>query len=80
MGFYLISLPISVPVMTQMVITFATTKERVTPAVNESSDLSIELNDLCKNLPFIILPLLATTLFFTTATVIAVLSSLLLWL
>ena len=50
--------------MTLMVITFATTKERVTPAIDESSNLSTELKDLCKNLPFIILPLLATTLFF----------------
>jgi Na+/melibiose symporter-like transporter len=47
-----------------MVITFATTKERVTPSVDESTDLKSELFDLSKNLPFIILPLLATTLFF----------------
>jgi len=47
-----------------MVITFATTKERVIPAVDESSNLKAELLDLSKNLPFIILPLLAMTLFF----------------
>ncbi len=47
-----------------MVITFATTKERVTPTVDESTNLKTELIDLSKNLPFIILPLLAITLFF----------------
>lgn len=47
-----------------MVITFASTKERITPTVNESVNLKSELLDLSKNLPFIILPLLATTLFF----------------
>ena len=47
-----------------MVITFATTKERVTTAVDESSNLKSELFDLSKNLPFIILPLLAMSLFF----------------
>jgi Na+/melibiose symporter-like transporter len=47
-----------------MVITFATTKERITPAVDESISLKSELIDLSKNLPFIILPLLAMTLFF----------------
>lgn len=47
-----------------MLITFATTKERVVPKIDESSNLKTELGDLFKNLPFIILPLLATTLFF----------------
>lgn len=47
-----------------MVTTFATTKERVVPTINEASNLKTELIDLTKNLPFIILPLLATTLFF----------------
>ena len=47
-----------------MLITFATTKERVIPKIDESSNLKTELGDLFKNLPFIILPLLATTLFF----------------
>ena len=47
-----------------MVITFATTKERITPAVDETVSLKSELIDLSKNLPFIILPLLAMTLFF----------------
>ncbi len=47
-----------------MVITFVTTKERVTPTVDNSVSLKTELKDLSKNLPFIILPLLAITLFF----------------
>ncbi|NVK24568.1 MAG: MFS transporter [Gammaproteobacteria bacterium] len=47
-----------------MVITFATTKERVQLATEHSTSLASELKDLTKNLPFIILPLLATTLFF----------------
>jgi len=47
-----------------MVITFSTTKERVSIAVDESISLKSELWDLTKNLPFIILPLLAITLFF----------------
>lgn len=47
-----------------MLITFSTTKERVTPKIDESSDLKSELSDLLKNLPFIVLPLLAMTLFF----------------
>ena len=47
-----------------MVITFKSTKERVVPNVDESSNLKSELYDLSKNLPFIILPLLAMTLFF----------------
>ncbi len=47
-----------------MVITFTTTKERITPAIDETTNLKSELADLAKNLPFIILPLLAVTLFF----------------
>lgn len=47
-----------------MITTFATTKERVVPSIDESSNLKSELLDLSKNLPFIILPLLAMTLFF----------------
>lgn len=47
-----------------MVITFATTKERITPVIDESKSLKSELLDLAKNLPFIITPLLAITLFF----------------
>lgn len=47
-----------------MVITFVSTKERVVTAVDESTNLKSELFDLLKNLPFIILPLLAVTLFF----------------
>ncbi len=47
-----------------MLVTFFTTKERITPAVEQSTNLKSELKDLSKNLPFIILPLLAMTLFF----------------
>jgi len=47
-----------------MVITFTTTTERVNPPLDQSTSLKSELADLCKNLPFIILPLLAVTLFF----------------
>jgi Na+/melibiose symporter-like transporter len=47
-----------------MITTFASTKERITPAVDETTNLKAELLDLSKNLPFIILPLLAMTLFF----------------
>ena len=47
-----------------MLVTFFTTKERITPKVDELSNLKSELIDLSKNLPFIILPLLAATLFF----------------
>jgi Na+/melibiose symporter-like transporter len=47
-----------------MVITFATTKERIVPLQNHSTDLKSELIDLSKNLPFILLPLAAITAFF----------------
>lgn len=47
-----------------MVITFATTKERVEAPIDPNSNLKTELWDLTKNLPFIILPLLSMTLFF----------------
>ncbi len=47
-----------------MITTFATTKERVTPQIDSNITLKTELLDLSKNLPFIILPLLAMTLFF----------------
>lgn len=50
-----------------MVITFISTQERVTPSISEDShhtSLKSELFDLTKNLPFIVWPLLAVTLFF----------------
>jgi Na+/melibiose symporter-like transporter len=47
-----------------MIITFVTTKERVKPQIDNTISLKTELIDLSKNLPFIILPLLAMTLFF----------------
>ncbi len=47
-----------------LVITFITTKERIAPTIDPSSNLKKELGELSKNLPFIILPLLSVTLFF----------------
>jgi GPH family glycoside/pentoside/hexuronide:cation symporter len=47
-----------------MLFTFASTKERIKPVVDNAVSLKSELIDLSKNLPFIILPLLAMTLFF----------------
>lgn len=47
-----------------LVITFASTKERVTASTQSSLGLSQELKDLTKNLPMIVLPLLAMSLFF----------------
>lgn len=47
-----------------MLVTFASTKERVQPATNKQTSLKTELADLSSSLPFIILPLLAITLFF----------------
>ncbi|WP_286234225.1 MFS transporter [Thalassotalea sediminis] len=47
-----------------MIITFSTTKERVSLPSDKQISLTQELLDLTKNLPFIILPLLAATLFF----------------
>jgi len=47
-----------------MVITFASTKERITPEIDKSVSLKSELGDLFKHLPLIILPLLSMTLFF----------------
>lgn len=47
-----------------MLITFATTKERIVPTIDDGSDLKSEVKDLTKNLPFIIIPLLSITLFF----------------
>ncbi|GHE83453.1 MFS transporter [Thalassotalea profundi] len=47
-----------------MVITFVSTKERVIPQIDDSQSLKQELIDLTKNLPFIILPLTAISLFF----------------
>jgi len=47
-----------------MLISFTSTKERITPPVSADTNLKSELFDLTKNLPFIILPLLSITLFF----------------
>lgn len=44
--------------------TVFTTKERVKPVIKQGTGLKQELKDLGKNLPFIIIPLLAVTLFF----------------
>jgi len=45
-------------------ITFFTTRERVRPPAADGRELKSELKDFAKNLPFIILPLSAITLFF----------------
>ena len=47
-----------------MIITFATTTERVVPILDNTANLKYELKDLFKNLPFLIIPLLSMTLFF----------------
>ena len=47
-----------------MVITFGTTKERITPKIDKTTNLKSELFDLCKNLPFIIIPLGSISAFF----------------
>lgn len=50
--------------MALMFICVFTTKERVKPTVEQNTPFSQELKDLGKQLPFLILPLLAITLFF----------------
>lgn len=50
--------------MALMVITFTTTKERVVSPQSNDASFKTELKDLLKNLPFIVLPLLAISLFF----------------
>lgn len=45
-------------------ITVFTTKERVKPVIKQGASLKQEMKDLCKNLPFIVIPLLAITMFF----------------
>ncbi|GGA66856.1 transporter [Neiella marina] len=47
-----------------MVITFLSTRERIKPDMSHSGSLKKELLDLSKNLPFIIIPLSAISLFF----------------
>ncbi len=47
-----------------MVITYLSTKERVKPQMNLTKSLKEELLDLSKNMPAIIIPLIAMTLFF----------------
>jgi Na+/melibiose symporter-like transporter len=47
-----------------LMITFATTKERVVPAHDRSGSLKKELLDLTKNLPYLLIPLIAVSLFF----------------
>ncbi len=37
-----------------MIITFGTTKERITPKIDKTTNLKSELFDLSKNLPYII--------------------------
>ncbi|WP_289030802.1 MFS transporter [uncultured Paraglaciecola sp.] len=50
--------------MALMVISVATTKERVKPVLKEQKGLASELKDLSKQLPFILLPLGFMTAFF----------------
>jgi len=50
--------------MALMVISVATTKERVVPVIKEHKSLSSELKELSKQLPFILIPLIAMSLFF----------------
>lgn len=47
-----------------LLVTFATTKERVLPRAASGNKLSTDLWDLTKNLPFIIVPLASASLFF----------------
>lgn len=47
-----------------MLITFMTTQERIRPTKRDNVSLKTEIRDLGKNLPFIVVPLLAATLFF----------------
>jgi GPH family glycoside/pentoside/hexuronide:cation symporter len=64
MGYQYTMYVFAAALMVLMFISFATTKERITPPVTADTNLKSELSDLMKNLPFIILPLLAITLFF----------------
>jgi Na+/melibiose symporter-like transporter len=47
-----------------LIITFMTTKERVVPTHDHSDNLKQELWDLTKNIPYILIPLAAVSLFF----------------
>jgi len=47
-----------------LIITFASTKERVVPAQEHSGKLRKDLLDLTKNLPYLLIPLIAVSLFF----------------
>jgi Na+/melibiose symporter-like transporter len=47
-----------------LVITFATTKERVVPEHDHSGHIKKDLLDLTKNVPFLLIPLVAISLFF----------------
>lgn len=50
--------------MALMVITFATTRERISPPQAQSQSLGAELRDLCIQLPWILFPLAALSAFF----------------
>jgi GPH family glycoside/pentoside/hexuronide:cation symporter len=54
----------SLALILMMIITYASTKERLLPKANTNQSLKSELSDLSKNLPVIIIPLIALTLFF----------------
>ena len=54
----------AIALIIMMIITYYSTQERVKPEVNITKSLKAELIDLSKNLPVIIIPLGALTLFF----------------
>jgi len=47
-----------------LVITFASTRERVVPVRGHSGNLKQELGDLARNIPYLLIPLLSISLFF----------------
>jgi Na+/melibiose symporter-like transporter len=54
----------AVALVAMLTITFATTRERVTPPQAHGGDLRRDLRDLARNLPYLVVPLIAISLFF----------------
>ena len=54
----------AVLLVVMLTITFATTKERVVPTHDRSGDLKKDLLDLARNVPYLVVPLIAISLFF----------------
>jgi len=54
----------AVLLVVMLTITFATTKERVVPTHDRSGDLRKDLLDLARNVPYLLVPLIAISLFF----------------